>query len=423
LFALQLPESIRALEERQFRLVFTAQATSVLGDNVVPVALAIAVLHLTGSATDLGLVLAARTVPAILLILIGGVWADRLPRQRLMITSDLVHFTSQALMAALLIGGVARLWQLILLQVVHGTATAFYRPAATGLVPQTIGRDRLQQANALLFLALSFGTIAGPAVAGILLLVASAGWAIALDALTFLASASLLSRLRPIGYVEVSEGRGFFSDLARGWNEVRSRTWLWVTMLDAAIFQCAVLGSFYVLGPLVAERSLGGSSSWAAILTAFGIGAVVGAGAALRWRPRHPLFVLYVLIRGVAPVIVLSALGAALWLIVPAEVVAGLGMGLGGTLWETTLQQRIPTESLSRVSAYDWMASGALRPLGLIAAGPVAAALGVETTLLAAAAILVSSSGLALFVPSIRHLVGGAPPGPPVTTLEPAAET
>jgi MFS family permease len=410
-----LPEAVRALEERQFRLVFTAQATSALGDNVVPVALAFAVLELTGSATDLGLVLAARTVPLIGFILVGGVWADRLPRQRLMVTSDLVHFGSQALMAVLLIGGVAQVWQLLVLQVVHGTATAFYRPASTGLVPHTISAARLQQANALLFLALSVGTIAGPTVAGILLWVASPGWAIGLDALTFLVSASLLVRVKPLGDVTVSEGRGFFADLAGGWNEVRSRTWLWVTMLDAAIFQFAVLGPFYVLGPLVAKESLHGSSSWAAILTGFGVGAVVGAGAGLRWRPQRPLVVLNVLVLGVAPGIVLLAVGAPTWAIAAAEVVAGLAMGLGGTLWETTLQQQVPADKLSRVSAYDWVGSGALRPLGLIAAGPVAAALGLETTLLVVAVILVSTCGTALSIASVRRVTGNPPPPTTVT--------
>ena len=165
-----------------------------LGDNVVPVALAFAVLDLTHSASDLGLVLAARTIPLVVFILVGGVWADRLPRQRLMVTSDIVHFTSQALMAALLVTGSASVLQLIVLQAVHGTATAFYRPASSGLIPQTVSRARLQQANALLFVALSLGTILGPVIAGVLVAVTDPGWAIALDAVTFAISGALWSR-------------------------------------------------------------------------------------------------------------------------------------------------------------------------------------------------------------------------------------
>jgi MFS family permease len=422
------PDSLGALRERQFRLVFSAQAISVLGDNVVPVALAFAVLDLTHSASDLGLVLAARTIPLVVFILIGGVWADRLPRQRLMVTSDLVHFMSQALMAALLVTGSANIWQLVVLQAVHGAATAFYRPASSGLIPQTVSRARLQQANALLFVALSVGTILGPVIAGVVVAVASPGWAIGLDAVTFAVSGAILTQVKPLGVVTLSEGRGFFADLAGGWHEVRSRTWLWLTIADAALFQFAVLGSFFVLGPLVAMHELHGSSSWALILTAFGIGAVVGGAAALRFHPRRPLVGLHVVMLGVAPGLILLAVPAPTVLIAAAEVLAGFAMGFGGTLWETTLQEQIRPDALSRVSAYDWMGSGALRPLGLIAAGPVAAAIGVRPTLLGAAAIVLGSSGISLLVPSVRGVVRprhpritAAPPAPE-PTLERAAE-
>ena len=422
------PDSLGALRERQFRLVFAAQSVSVLGDNVVPVAMAFAVLDLTHSASDLGLVLAARTIPLVVFILVGGVWADRLPRQRLMITSDLVHFMSQSLMAALLVTGSANIWQLVVLQAVHGAATAFYRPASSGLIPQTVSRSRLQQANALLFVSLSVGTIVGPALAGVLVAVSTPGWAIAFDAVTFAISGAILTQVKPLGVVTVSEGRNFFADLAGGWHEVRSRTWLWLTILDAALFQFAVLGSFFVLGPLVAQQHLDGSSSWALILTAFGIGAVVGGAAALRYHPRRPLVALHVVMLGVAPGIVLLALHAPAGAIAAAEILAGFAMGFGGTVWETTLQEQIRPDALSRVSAYDWMGSGALRPLGLIAAGPVAAAIGTGQTLLVAALVLLGSSGISLLVPSVRgvvrsrHLSVPAGAAERVQTLEPAAE-
>ena len=422
-----LPDSFGALRERQFRLVFAAQSVSVLGDNVVPVAMAFAVLGLTHSASDLGLVLAARTIPLVVFILVGGVWADRLPRQRLMITSDLVHFLSQALMAALLVTGSANIWQLIVLQAVHGAATAFYRPASSGLIPQTVRRSRLQQANALLFVALSVGTIVGPALAGLLVALTSPGWAIAFDAITFAVSGAILTQVRPLGVVTVCEGRNFFADLVGGWHEVRSRTWLWLTILDAALFQFAVLGSFFVLGPLVAQQHLDGSSSWALILTGFGIGAVVGGAGALHYHPRRPLVALHVVILGVAPGVVLLALHAPTVVIAAAEILAGFAMGFGGTVWETTLQEQIRPDALSRVSAYDWMGSGALRPLGLIAAGPVAAAIGTRQTLLGAALVLLCSSGFSLLVPSVRGVVRPRrarepTPAEPLAVLETVAE-
>ena len=187
---------------------------------------------------------------------------------------------------------------------------------------------------------------------------------------------------------------------------MRSRTWLWLTIVDAALFQFAVLGSFYVLGPLVAEHALHSRSAWAVILAAFGLGAVIGGGAALRFHPQRPLVALHVVMLGVAPGLILLAVHAPTFLIASAEVLAGFAMGFGGTVWETTLQEKIRPEALSRVSAYDWMGSGALRPLGLIAAGPVAAAIGVRPTLLGAAAVLLGTSGVSLLVPSVRGVVG-----------------
>src|ERR671935_754524 len=155
--------SFDALREREFRLLFTAHAISVLGDFLVPVALAFAVLDLTGSAADLGFVLAARLVPMVLFMLAGGVWADRLPRQQLMIWSHLVRLVSQGALGLLLVTGEARIWELVALQAVHGTATAFYRPAASGIVPQTVSPERLQQANSLVWLAFGIAGFAGPA--------------------------------------------------------------------------------------------------------------------------------------------------------------------------------------------------------------------------------------------------------------------
>ena len=148
------------LRHRNFRLVFGAYAISVFGDFVVPVALAFAVLDLTGSATDLGLVLGARVLPIVLFVLVGGVWADRLPRHHVIVASNIVRAAGQALLGVLLLTGVAEIWQIAALQVVHGAATAFSRPAGTGLVADVVPGERLQQANALFFLSLSIGGIA-----------------------------------------------------------------------------------------------------------------------------------------------------------------------------------------------------------------------------------------------------------------------
>jgi MFS family permease len=185
-----------ALSERGFRIQFTAQAASILGDNVAPLAVAFAVLDLTGSAADLGIVLAAHSVPLVIFLLAGGIWADRVARKRIMVISDLIRFGTQAAFAALLLSHHAWLWELVLLQVIRGTATAFFKPASVGLTPQNVSPHRLQQANALLSLTTSSASIVGPSLSGLLVATVGPGWAIALDSVTFALSATLLSQLR-----------------------------------------------------------------------------------------------------------------------------------------------------------------------------------------------------------------------------------
>jgi MFS family permease len=398
-----LPEMLAALRERDFRLLFGAQAISVVGDGLVPVALAFAVLDLGGSPTELGLVLMARVLPYLAFVLVGGVWADRVPRERLMVLSHLIRFGSQAVLGLLLVSGTAQIWEIVVLMAVHGAATAFFRPATTGLVPQIVSAERLQQANALLFMTLSIGQIAGPALAGLLVVTVGSGWAILLDAFTFLVGAGLIAQIRPLGFAPPERER-FIRELAAGWREVRSRDWLWISITDFAVFQLLYLATLSVLGPVVADDSLGGAAAWAVIVSSFGLGTVLGNMLALRWRPARPLVVCYLIMLAAAPPLVLLALAAPVPLIALAELVAGVAVALGSAVWETTMQERVPRHALSRVAAYDWMGSSVLRPVGLGLVGPVAHAIGIETTLLAAAAIIVVTNLGMLGVRSIREV-------------------
>ncbi len=394
--------SLGALREPQFRRFFGAQAFSVLGDGMVPVALAFAVLDLTGSASDLGLVLAARLLPLVSLLLVGGVVADRLSRRSVMVASDLARFGSQGLMAALLIAGHAEIWQLAALQAVNGAATAFFNPASTGLLPATVSPARLQEANVLRGLSLAGGEIAGPVLAGILVATVGAGWALAVDATTFLISAALLGALRPRAAAR-GHAASFLADLRHGWGEFSRRTWVWVIVVTAALGN-ALNAAFVVLGPLVADRELGGPAAWAAIVSCVGIGSLLGGVLVLRLRPPRPLLAgllavglspLPMLLLGVmAPVVVIAAAG----------LLGGIGILMFNALWETTLQQHVPAESLSRVSAYDWFGSLAFQPLGLLIVGPVAAGVGVETTLLLAGVLQLGTVAAALAVPSVRQV-------------------
>jgi MFS family permease len=399
----RLLDSFAPLREPQFRLLFSAHAISTFGDMLVPVALAFAVLDLTGSATDLGFVLTARLVPMVLFMLAGGVWADRLPREALMIGSSLFRLVTQTVLGVLLVGGSARIWELVVLQAANGAATAFFRPASTGIVPQTVSPARLQQANALMWGAVGTAGFAGPAVAGVILTVASPGWAILGDALTFAVAAWLLSRLR-LPPREVAPRERFLHELAAGWREVASRRWLWASIVVFSLFQLTVIASISVLAPLVAKRSLGGHSAYALIAAAFGIGSVLGNLAALHVRARRPLVTSYLLCAMSVPTLFLLAFAVPAPAIAASEVVAGLCIGVAGVLYETTLQEQIPTEAYGRVASWDWMGSTALRPAGLAVMGPLAALVGVRPVLIGNGTLVLASLALLVAVPEVRSM-------------------
>jgi MFS family permease len=390
------------LRRKGFRALYSAHVVSVLGDGLVSVALAFAVLDLTGSASDLGLVLLARLVPTVLFYVAGGVWGDRLPRHRLMVASNALSFASQTTMGALLVTDHATIALLVALQAVQGVATAFYRPAASGIVPRLVPREELQQANALMWGAMSVGGVLGPAVSGVLVATAGPGWAILADGLTFAVAAGLLLRLgrHDLGHARVPAG--FWADVRTGWQEVRSHTWIWTSIVYFAVFQLLYIPSISVLGPVIAKESLGGAAAWALIVSALGIGSILGNILALRVRVRRPLAVAFVVILATVPGLVLLGLAAPALAIAGACIVSGTAFGLANTLWETTLQQGVPAERLSRVSAYDWMGSTALRPVGFAIIGPIALAVGVRPTLLAISAAVVVCSVAILGVRDIR---------------------
>jgi MFS family permease len=391
-----------ALQERQFRLFFIGQSTSLLGDGMVPVALAFAVLDLTGSVSDLGFVLAARAVPMIGFLLVGGVFADRLSRRAVMIGADLTRLGSQGLVAVLLLSGTAQLWHLLVLVAVGGAATAFFNPALTGLTPMIVSEERLQQANVLRGIAMGAGGIAGPAISGALVATVGPGWALAADASTFAVSAVFLAQLSLPPH-ERLPARPFVRDLLEGWNEVRSRTWLWMGLVVAGVANMAA-APFFVLGPAIAKASLGGAGAWALIVSAFSVGSFAGGLVAFRFRPRRPFLAAFMLYLPFGVPSALLALHPPAIAIAAGVCLSGAGLMLGNAIWETTLQQQIPRAVLSRVTAYDWFGSLALAPIGNAIVGPIALTIGMRPTLWGAFALITAVNLAAISTKSIRGL-------------------
>lgn len=399
-----LREASAALRERDFRLLFLARTASLLGSSFAPVALAFAVLDdLDGSATELGLVLAAAWVPQILLTLVGGVWADRLPRNLVMVGTDLTMFAVQATVAALLLTGTAELWHLLVLQAVRGSADAFFWPAAAGLTPHVVSESRLQEANALLRLSNSMTRIVGAAAAGAVVAVVGSGWALAFDATTFLVSAAFLVRLR-LPRALHAQAQNIVRELREGWDEFASRTWLWAIVLVAALGNLAFGAAITVLGPVIANRELGGAAAWGAIVSAEAVGFLLGGLVTLRIRPARPLLVGVIGILASGPLFVLLGLAAPLPVLIGAAVIAGVGLEVFGVLWDTVMQQQIPRDRLSRVAAWDQLGSFVVIPIGLTIVGPIAAAIGVTETLFLFTAVLLIPNALVLLSRDVRTI-------------------
>jgi MFS family permease len=391
-----------ALQEREFRLFFTGQLVSLLGGAVTPFALAWAVLDLTGSARDLGFVIAANTAPLVIFLLVGGVFADRLPRRGVMLTADVARMAVQAATAALLLSHTARIWELIVLQALAGTGTAFFNPASTGLTPMTVSAGRLQEANALRGMSMGLTQFAGPALAGILIVTVGPGYALAIDAASFGVSAFYLARLHLPPHVSLPP-QSFGRDLLDGWRDFTARSWVWLVVVSASLGNM-MGGVWLVLAAVWIKNGHGGAGAWTAILVVSAIGGLAAGATALRLRPRRPLLLACIaVIPNAAPMIVL-ALKLPWPVLIVTALVTGFGNMLFNTLWETTLQQHIPPASLSRVSAYDWFGSLLCEPIGVALAGVVAAGIGMSQTLWIAAVVDLVAVLVIVAAPSVRHL-------------------
>src|SRR5215475_1903143 len=389
------------LQDRNFRLLWIGQATSAFGSSLVPVALAFAVIDLTGSPGQLGLVLSAGLVSRLCLLLVGGVVADRFPRRHVMVVSDVLRAATQGVVAALLLTGTAHVWELVVLFALFGAGDAFFSPASTGLVPETVSPGRLQQANSVLGIGRGAGRVAGPALAGVIVAGVGPGVAFAVDAATFVVSSASLALLHLAPAVGTRERPRALTDLRGGWRELTSRSWVWLMILKFAVSSLA-LAPYFVLGPFVAEHALGGAAAWGAIGTCAAVGALLGNGLAFRVRPRRPLFTacLAVSVYSLAPALLARPFPT---VAICAAAMLGFGaVGFSDALWFTALQARIPSQALSRVSSYDWLGSLVLQPVGYVFAGPLAAAIGVSATLGVGAVVQATSSiGIAL-TPAVR---------------------
>ncbi|MFD7291349.1 MFS transporter [Streptomyces sp. NPDC059863] len=389
---------------RNYTLLTAAAIATNLGSQGALIASAFAVLELGGDAGDVGLVAAARTIPLVLFLLVGGALADRLPRHRVMVAANAVNCVSQATFAALVLTGDARLWQMMALAALGGTGHAFFSPASEGMLMSSVSGEQAARAFALYRMSMHGAGIGGAALGGALIAVIGPGWVLAVDAAAFLVAGALRAFL-DVSHIPPREpGDGMIADLRDGWREFIGRPWLWTIVVQFAVVNAVVVAAESVYGPLVARDELGGAGPWGLALAAFGAGTVGGALVMMRWKPRR------LLLAGTLCVFPLALPSAGLAIPLPGAGLAlvmfltGLAVEVFGVSWMTALHQEIAEEKLSRVSAYDMLGSIGMIPVATALAGPAESAFGRTNALWGCSVLVILLTAAVLTVPDVRRL-------------------
>jgi MFS family permease len=388
-----------------FRWLFVSQTISTTGDRIVLVALALLVMERTGSTADLGLVIAAQSAALTMFLLLGGVWADRLPRHRIMVSADLIRGGLHALLAVLIFTDTLTLAELVAIEVMFGAAEAFFQPAYAGLVPQTVPEHLIQDATAINRFAQKLAGFAGPTIATGLVFVFGTGTAFAVDASTFAVSACLLRLVTPRPRGDKAPRTSVVAEAREGFREVRTRPWVWVTVSVAAVYLVVAYAPYLVLGPAVATAGYGRAALWGWVVAAIGLGTAMGSLLALRWRPRRPLYTAILMTVPFAGLLLLAAVGTPFIVLLPVATGAGIGLALFDVWWSTALAQRVPPAALSRVCAYDQLGSYALLPLGFVSVGFLAEHIG-GTTVMAVGGVLGMAVMLMALLPRDTRQLG-----------------
>ena len=403
MFSRALVRRFPLLAFRDFRLLLAERllAPAAFGFSIVGVSFA--VLYATGSTADLSYVLAAQIAPSLVFTLIGGVVADRMPPQRVIVAANAMIAVGEGTFGVLVLAGHPRLWQMILLEALTGTGMAIFYPASQALLPRVVPSGMLQRASTVSRMAMNAGQMGGAVVAGICVAAVGPGWALAICGVGLLGTIPPLLGIRAVA-VERAHQSGMLRDLRDGWSEFRSHTWLWAIVAQFGVIMMAWYGAFQVLGPVVARTHLGGPAAWGVITAAESVGLIVGGLVSLRFTPRRPM--LFIVLIGGA--IALAPISLAMLWSLPAVCLASFGLGITLEImmiqWTVALARRIPPERLARVSSYDALGTVMAMPVGALVAGPLAAVIGVSVTQYGAAALILAATLLALIPRDVRAM-------------------
>jgi len=416
MFTRALRRRFPVLANRNFRLLLADRLVAPMAATFSLVGVSFAVLAATGSTADLSYVIAAQAAPSLVFLLIGGVIADRIAPQLVIVAANVMMAVGEGLFGILVLTSRPGVWVMVLLELLTGTGIALFYPASMALLPRLVSAGQMREASAISRLTTNAAMMAGAALAGECVALFGAGWALAVCGVGMLGTVPLLLTIRvaPLERSGAAAGHehapSMFRELREGWSEFRSHTWLWSTVLQFTVVLAAWCGGFQVLGPAVARAHLGGPAAWGLISAAEATGLIVGGLIALRWAPSRPI--LYVVLIGGA--IAISPLSLAmllpLWVVCVTSFVLGVAIETLAVLWTVTMAAKIPADKLARVSAYDALGTTMGMSAGALVAGPLAARFGVSATQYGAAAITLVATALALIPREVRTMRSGPEP-------------
>ena len=397
------------LRHRDFRLLWTGMCISLLGDGVFLVAMAWQVYELSNAPAALAVVGIAMTVPTIVLLLVGGVISDRMERRRVMVAADCVRAAAGGTLAVLALTGALELWHVVGIVAVYGAGAAFFGPSFDAIVPEVLPEQELPQANSLdQFVRPIALRMIGPALGGLLIELVGTGAAFALDAGSFVLSAVAILAISSHRRQPAETAGSMVADIREGLGFVRSKVWLWGTFGAATVAYLLFMGPAEVLLPYVVKNGLGGSAAdLGLVFAAGGIGSVACALVmGQRGIPRRDVTFMYVVWTLATFAVAGYGIASAVWQLMLASIAFNALETAGTIVWATIKQRHVPSHLLGRVSSLDWLISIGLLPLSFALTGPVSSAIGVQMTLVGAAAIGGVVTFGALFLPGMREIEG-----------------
>jgi MFS family permease len=396
---------LRELREfKGFSSLAFSRFISNVGNGVSPIALAYGVLSLPHSTgRDLSIVMAARFIPLLAFMLFGGVIADRFQRNRLVGGSDMLGSFLAATSAISLIAGFSSVWLLALMGGLFGVLNAIWWPAMSGVLPEILPKEKLQEGNAVIGLMTNIGYIIGTLSGGVIVATAGAGWGLLVDAISFFIAGVIVWKLPLIEKLK-EKSPGIIHDLIVGWKEFISRSWVIAMVISFALINMAFESMLSVLGPLNFSNPVTGPRQWSYNVAGLSVGMLLGGIWVLKVKMTRPLLITMFLIAVSAVWDFSLAFGLPLWVTIVAGIFSGVSVEVFTVTWSTSLQSHIPEESYSRVNSYDALGSYGIAPLGIIAAGPLAMHFGVHAILMVTGAVTLIAAVATLLVPSVRNL-------------------